>query len=190
MARTDDTVQWAKRIRNDNYHQIHTLSFLSEWAAQEAGNENVIAAIIETIATAAQAALLKLKTDYVMQDWPWSPEKCLEIAQKLDQKIGNGKNVERWNIAGRLTVLFACLGVSLVIAQDVSDKYNEASMMRNVIVHRYGRLSSNDVIRASHLSEWVGKTVPMTKTRLGEYHQAIIDVHTAILKAILANGWK
>jgi hypothetical protein len=63
-------------------------------------------------------------------------------------------------------------------------------MVRNVIVHRYGRLGANDAKRAPHLSEWVGKTVPMTKDRLAGYHQAIVDVHLAMMNGVLANGWR
>jgi hypothetical protein len=191
MARADDTIRWAKEIRSEGYHQIHTLSLLSEWSAQEAGIENVIAAILETIREAGANVASKFRAGrYDMQDWPWSNEKSLEIAQKLDQKAKEKTEDGGWDIARRLVVLFGWLGVSLKISPDAAKKYNEASMVRNVLVHRYGRLGSNDAERAPHLSEWVGKTVPMTRERLGEYHRAIVAMHTAILNGVLKNGWR
>ncbi|MBB3121135.1 hypothetical protein [Pseudoduganella violacea] len=191
IAQADDTIRWAKEIRSESYHQIHTLTFLSEWSAQEAGTENVIAAILETIKDAANVAASKFSVGrYDMKDWPWVNEKCLEIAQKLDQKAKEKTADGGWDISARLAVLFGWLGVTLKVEPEVAAKYNEASMVRNVIVHRYGRLGTNDVKRAPHLSEWIGKTVPMTKDRLAEYHQAIVDVHLAVMNGVLANGWK
>ncbi|MTV39573.1 hypothetical protein [Duganella radicis] len=191
LARADDNIKWAKEFREDGYHQIHTLTFISEWAAQEAGNENVIAAIIETIKESAKVAASKFAAGrYNMENWPWPNETCLEIAQKLDQKAKDKTPDGGWDISARLTVLFDWLGVSLNIAPDVAARYNEASMIRNVIVHRYGRLGSGDAKNVTHLAEWVGKTVPMTRERLGEYHNAIVAIHLAIFNGVRANGWK
>jgi hypothetical protein len=191
IVQADDTIRWAKEIRGEGYHQIHTLTFLSEWSAQEAGAENVIAAILETIKEAAEIATSKFSNGrYNINDWPWPSERCLEIAQKLDQKAKEKTIDGGWDISARLAVLFGWLGITLNIEPKVAAKYNEASMMRNVIVHRYGRLGANDAKRVPHLFEWVGKTVPMTSQRLGEYHQAIVDVHLTIMNGVLANGWR
>lgn len=191
LAQADDNIRWAKNIRSEDYHQIHTISFLSEWSAQEAGIENVLAAILETKEDAAEVAASKFANGrYDMKDWPWTNEKCLEIAQKLDQKAKEKTSNGGWDISARLALLFEWLGVKLEIKPKDASTYNEASMVRNVIVHRYGRLGANDVERAPHLGEWSGKTIPMTRDRFGEYHQAIVNVHLAIMGGVLANGWK
>jgi hypothetical protein len=191
LARAEDTIKWAKQTREQEYHEVHTLVFLSEWAAQEAGNENVIAAILETIEPAAIAAAEKFKKDrYNIADWPWAEETCLEIAQKLDQKAKGETPNGGWDIAARLTVLFGWLGVSINVKPAIAAKYNEASMLRNVVVHRYGRLGPADAANAPHLSEWIGKTVPMTSSRFDEFHEAIIGVHLKIWEAVQKNGWK
>ena len=191
VARADDTIGWAKQMREEGYHRVNALCFLSEWAAQEAGNENVIAAIVGTIKASGEVAAAKFPNGrFNTAVWPWSDEKCLEIAQKLDQKAKDKTPDGGWNAAGRLVVLFGWLGVSVDIKQQASEKYNEASMVRNVIVHRYGRLSSADASRAPHLLEWIGKTIPMTRDRIREYHDAIIAMHLAISQGIWAKGWK
>lgn len=191
MAGIDDTTKWATSVREEGYHQINILCFLSEWAAQESGLENTIAAILQNIQPAAISAAAKFANGrYKIDNWPWSDEQCLEIAQKLDAKAKEKTPDGGWDIASRLTVLFGWLGVIFQIPLDDSRKYNEASMIRNVMLHRYGKLGKSEVRRAPHLSEWLEKTLPITQQRVTEYHNAIISVHLAIFAAIRANGWK
>lgn len=191
MAGIDDTKNWAASVREENYHQINVLCFLSEWAAQESGLENTIAAIIQTIKAAAVTAASKFANGrYKIDDWPWSDSKCLEVAQKLDSKAKEKTPDGGWDITGRLIVLFEWLGVSLEIAPNDARVYNEASMVRNIMLHRYGKLEQADVRRSPHLSEWLGKTLPMTQQRATEYHNAIVKMHLAIFASVHANGWK
>jgi len=191
MAGIDDTKNWAVSVREEGYHQINILCFLSEWAAQESGLENTIAAIIQTIEPAAISAASKFANGrYTMSNWPWSDSQCLEIAQKLDSKAKEKTPDGGWDIANRLIVLFEWLGVILKIPLDAASKYNEASMIRNVMLHRYGKLGDSEIRRAPHLSEWLEKTLPITQQTVTEYHNAIISIHLAIFTAIRENGWK
>ncbi|TWO81811.1 hypothetical protein CBW56_03660 [Denitratisoma oestradiolicum] len=191
VAHATDTIAWAVKMRDDGYHQINTISFLSEWAALEAGNENVVAAIIGTVRNAAEAAADKFqKGRFDAGAWPWSDDQCLEIAQKLDQKAKDKTQDRGWNASGRLVVLFGWLGVTLEIDPVSAEKFNEASMIRNVIVHRYGRLRASDICRTPHLAGWEGKTLPMTAERMREYNEAMVAIHLAISNAIHAKGWK
>lgn len=191
MAGIDDTTKWAASIRGEEYHQINILCFLSEWAAQESGLENTIAAIIQTIKPAAISVASKFaKGRYKIENWPWSDSECLEIAQKLDSKAKEKTPDGGWDIASRLVVLFGWLGVMLKIPPDNAGKYNEASMIRNVMLHRYGKLGSSEIRRSPHLSEWLGKTLLITQQRVTEYHNAIISMHLAIFTAIRSNGLK
>ena len=63
-------------------------------------------------------------------------------------------------------------------------------MVRNVLLHRYGRLGQRDIKRAPHLAEYHNKAVQLTRARLSEYHQAITDVFAILMKGITENGWK
>lgn len=63
VSQADDTIRWAKETREQDYHELHTLAFLSEWSAQEAGLENVVAAILATVESSALAAVAKFKKD-------------------------------------------------------------------------------------------------------------------------------
>jgi len=191
LAQADDNLRWAAEMKAEDYHRTNVLAFLSQWAAHEAGNENIIAVILGTIQAAAASAASKFSSGkYDMAKWPWSEELCLEIAQKLDQKAKVNTPDGGWDAAARLATLYAWLGVTVILPSHISAKFNEASMVRNVLLHRYGRLGQRDIERVPHLAEYRNKAVQLTRARLGEYHQAITDVFIVIMNGITANGWK
>ena len=127
---------------------------------------------------------------YDMAAWPWSDEKCLEIAQKLDQKAKQKTPDGGWDIAARLTTLFGWLGADIAIPTNTSNTLNEASMVRNVLLHRYGRLGPRDIERAPHLAVNENNAVQITRSRLSQYSQAVNETHIAVMQGVYAAGWK
>lgn len=191
LAQAEDNLQWAAEMKAEGYHRTNVLAFLSLWAAHEAGNENIITAILTKIQPAAASAAGKFASGrYNMVNWPWSDEQCLEIAQKLDPKAKEKTPDGGWDAAARLTMLYSWLGVTVSIPLQASTTFNEASMVRNVLLHRYGRLGQRDIARAPHLAEYRDKAVQLTRTRLDEYYQAIVNVFVAIMNGITVTGWK
>ncbi len=191
LAQAKDNLRWAAEMKAEDYHRTNVLAFLSFWAAHEAGSENIIMAILSTIQPAAASAADKFALGkYNMANWPWPEEQCLEIAQKLDQKAKDKIPDGGWDSAARLMTLYGWLGVTLTATSPASEKFNEASMVRNVLLHRYGRLGPRDIVRAPHLAEYQDKAIQLTRARLGEYFQAVVDVHRNIMNGITANGWK
>ena len=191
VTHAEDNLRWAAEMKAEDYHRTNVLAFLSFWAAHEAGSENIITAILSTIqATAASAADKFALGRYNAATWPWPEEQCLEIAQKLDQKAKDKTADGGWDSAARLTTLYGWLGVTLTTPSPASEKFNEASMVRNVLLHRYGRLGPRDIVRAPHLAEYRNKAIQLTRARLGEYFQSVIDVHLTVMNGIAATGWK
>lgn len=187
IANLEDVSRWAGEVEAEGFHTVNTHSFITLWAAQEAGVENIIAEIIRTSAYAAKIASEKFKNSkYALVDWPWSESICLEIAQKLDSKAKNSTENGGVDIANRIIVLFSWFGLEIEICTIASNRYNEASMMRNVILHRYGYLSSKNVENFPELNEWIGEVVPITTERLTSYYNAVAAMHIAIAKAV----WK
>jgi hypothetical protein len=167
------------------------LAFLSLWSAYETGTENIVAAALSTINPAAASAASKFSRGrYDMGDWPWPDEKCLEIAQKLDQKAKLDTPDGGWDVAARLTTLFGWLGTDIAISPNTANTLNEASMVRNVLLHRYGRLGPRDIERAPHLAVNENNAVQITRKRLGQYSQAVNDTHVAVMHGVVAAGWK
>ena len=191
LAQAEDNLRWAAEMKAEDYHRTNVLAFLSFWAAHEAGSENIIAAILSTIQPAAVSAANKFALGrYNIANWPWSEEQFLEIAQKLDQKAKDKTPDGGWDCVAKLTTLFGWLGVTLTVPSPASEKFNEASMVRNVLLHRYGRPGPRDIARAPHLVEYPNKAVQLTRVRLGDYYQAVVDVHLAVVNGVTATGWK
>jgi len=191
VAKAEDNLRWAAEMKAEGYHRTNVLSFLSFWAAYEAGNENIISAILSSIQPSATSATEQFKKGkYVIANWPWAEDQCLEIAQKLDQKAKDKTQDGGWDVAARLTTLYGWLGVTIAVPKIASEKFNEASMVRNVLLHRYGRLGQRDMARAPHLAEFKNKAIQLTQPRLDEYYLALTDVHTAIMDGITATGWE
>ncbi|MET4576210.1 hypothetical protein [Ottowia thiooxydans] len=191
VAQAEDNLRWVSEMQAEDYHRINVLAFLSLWAAHESGTENIIAAALATIKSAATSAASKFDPKrYDMDEWPWPDEKCLEIAQKLDPKAKKATPDGGWDVAARLTTIFDWIGANLDIPTDTSSTLNEASMVRNVLLHRYGRLGPRDIERAPHLALNENNAVQITRKRLAEYSQAVNATHIAILQGVHAAGWK
>ena len=191
VAQAEDNMRWVSEMQAEDYHRVNVLAFLSLWSAYETGTENIIAAALGTINSAATSAADKFaRGTYDMAAWPWSDEKCLEIAQKLDQKAKQKTPDGGWDIAARLTTLFGWLGADIAIPTNTSNTLNEASMVRNVLLHRYGRLGPRDIERAPHLAVNENNAVQITRSRLSQYSQAVNETHIAVMQGVYAAGWK
>ena len=191
VAQAEDNMRWVSEMQAEDYHRVNVLAFLSLWSAHETGNENIVAAAVGTINSVATSAASKFSRGrYDMEDWPWPDEKCLEIAQKLDQKAKSETPDGGWDTAARLTTLFSWLGANVVIPAHASNTLNEASMVRNVLLHRYGRLGPRDIERAPHLAVYENNAVQITRKRLSEYSQAVNETHIAVAQGVTAAGWK
>lgn len=191
LAQADDNLRWVTEMMGEDFHRMNVLTLLSAWAAHEAGTENVIAAILSTVHSAAASAAKKFASGkYDLKRWPWPDELCLELAQKLDQKAKDKTKDGGWDVAARLTTLYGWLGVTVTPTTLTSSKFNETALVRNVLLHRYGRLGPRDFERVPSFKDFPNETVHLTQARLTEYCQAIIDVHLAIANGVLANEWK
>jgi hypothetical protein len=191
VALAEDNMRWASEMQAEDYHRINVLALLSLWSAFESGTENIIASALGTVYVAATSAIGKFPAGrYEEGDWPWTDETCLEIAQKLDQKAKSETPDGGWDVAARLTKLFGWIGADVAISPATSKKLNEISMVRNVLLHSYGRLRTRDIQRAPHLVVNENKAVHITRDRLTEYSQAVNDTHIAVMNGVFAAGWK
>jgi hypothetical protein len=184
-------MRWASEMQAEDYHRINVLALLSLWAAFESGTENIIATALGTVHFAATSSARKFpRGKYELAGWPWTDDKCLEIAQKLDQKAKSETPDGGWDVAARLATLFGWVGANIIIPPETSKKLNEASLVRNVLLHRYGRLGARDIDRAPHLVVNENNAVQITRERLGEYSQAVNETHIAVMQGVIAAGWK
>lgn len=191
IAHLEDVSGWAAKVESEGFHTVNTHAFITLWAAQEAGIENVIAEIVRTSDYAAKIASERFSSGkYPVSDWPWPESTCLEIAQKLDSKAKGATENGGEDIAQRLVTLFSWFGLDVQIDVASAKKYNEASLVRNVVLHRYGYLSPQEAESFPELSQWVGEILPITTERLTSYYSAITAVYLAISRAIWASQYK
>ncbi|MBU0652284.1 MAG: hypothetical protein KKG96_05330 [Proteobacteria bacterium] len=191
IAHLEDVSRWAGEVHSEGYHTVNTHVFISLWAAQEAGMENVISEILRTSNNAAKIASGKFQNGkYPLADWPWSESMCLDVAQKLDTKAKNATDDGGVNIARRTITLFSWFGLNIQIDDKTARKYNEASRVRNVILHRYGQLTRHDAEYFSELAQWVGEVLPITTERINGYYEAVIAMHLAVAKAVWSSEYK
>lgn len=190
IAQLEDVSRWAAEVHSEDYHTVNTHVFITLWAALEAGIENVLAAILQANGRAAQIASDKFQRGkYPTADWPWSEALCLEIAQKLDTKAKKATEGGGIDIARRIATLFSWFGLNIEIDEQISKKFNEASMVRNVILHRYGYLGSQEIANFPELSQWVGEVLPITTDRLNAYDAAVKAMYLAMAKAIWSSEY-
>jgi len=191
IAPLEDVIRWAGEVHAEGYHTVNTHVLITLWAAQEAGMENVISEILRTSNRAAKIASEKFqKGSYSLADWPWSESICLEVAQKLDAKAKNATDDGGLNIARRTITLFSWFGLNIQIDEKTARKYNEASRVRNLILHRYGQLTLRDAEDFPELAQWVGEVLPITTERINSYYKAVIAMHLAVAKAVWSSEYK
>jgi hypothetical protein len=184
-TRATEVGPWALDMRKQGYHELFTHSFIGMWAAFEAGIEDTVAAFIRNSRVAAVSVASKFKTPpFPIENWPWPVEACDEIAQKLDGKAQkatfNGGN----DLCARLVTLFSWLDIDVVTESSLPTRLAEANLMRNIIMHRYGKIDQGDVAVVPRLVAWQGQVMPIDRGTFTAYYQAIIDFLIALMKAI------
>lgn len=144
------------------------------WAAFEAGMENSAAAFIQhDRQAAAEASALFKENRYPIASWPWPRELCLSVAQGLDLKAKNATPDGGINIFNRLKALLAWLGIKITNDDRIAADLAEACSLRNLVLHRYGEISSKDATDIPRFAAWVDKVIPITEERFTAYHKAI-----------------
>lgn len=191
IAHLDDVSRWARDEGLEGYHTINTHVFITLWAAWEAGIENIVAEIIKTDKCAAEIASGKFsKGRYPIDTWPWGELLCIEIAQRLDGKAKDKTVNGGRDIAQRMVTLFSWFNLDITLAANQADKYNEASFVRNIIMHRYGYVHPDAITDFPDLAPWVGEVLPITPIRLKSYYEAINSMYLSIVKAVFSSRYK
>lgn len=186
--KNNEVGKWAHEMRAHDYHELHTLLFVGMWAAFEAGIEDTVAAVIRRDrTTATQVAAQFKRKPYSLSTWPWPESICTEISQKLDQNALNAIRDAGGNgldLFARIQTIFRWVDIVVDDDPSVSQRIAETSMIRNIIVHRYGRINDEDAKKMPSLSPWIGKVMPIDRAKFTAYYQAIADCLIAIGNAL------
>jgi hypothetical protein len=184
-TRKSEVGPWAVTMRCEGYHELFTHSFIGMWAAFEAGIEDTTAAFIKNSIQAATTASSRFRVNrYRISEWPWSDDICSEIAQKLDQKAKEATKDGGFDLYERYRTMFSWLEINMDENPELSLSLAEASLMRNIIVHRYGRIDEGDVKLLPKLAKWQGGVMPIDRATFSQYYNAIKDVILALMSSI------
>lgn len=176
---------WAIRMRNEGYHELFTHSFVGMWAAFEAGIEDTAAAFIKNSRDVATLAASRFPPDrYPIVKWPLTDDICTEIAQKLKQKAKQSTLNGGFDLYARYRTLFAWLEIDLGDEPDTALALAEANLVRNIIVHRYGKISEGDVKLIPTLAAWQGRVMPIDRAAFSKYYNAITKVILVLMEGI------
>jgi len=177
--------RWALEMRSQDYHELYTHAFIGMWAAFEAGVEDTVASVIERDNQAARAAVSRFKKDrYPIDMWPWSRTLCAEISQKLDQKARDATPNGGTDLFSRIRTTCSWVDVPVDEDSNLSIALAEASMVRNIIVHRYGQIDEGDAIAIPSLSPWVGNVMPIGQEKFIDYYRAITGTLMALMRGM------
>ncbi len=184
-TRKTEVGPWAIEMREQGYHELFTHSFVGMWAAFEAGIEDTATAFIQNSYVAAANIAPKFKKDrYPIEKWPWPAETCAEIAQKLDVKAKEATLNGGVDLCARLVTLFSWLDIDIATEPSPSIGLTEASLMRNIIVHKYGKIDEGDVTVVPRLAAWQRKVMPVGRDTFSAYYKAVTDFSIALMGAI------
>jgi len=177
--------KWAIEMREHSYHEMHTHAFVGMFAAFEAGIEDTVAAIVMNDRGAAQDSSDRFKAGrYPLADWPWPRSVCIELANRLEKRAADAKDNTAPILFERLKIMFSWLGLEIEADGDIPRHLDEANIVRNVILHRYGEIGEEDARRCPEVAAWLGKVVPLDDHRFTKYYQALSGTLMSIMNAM------
>ncbi len=187
-SRKDEVGKWAQEMRGQDYHELYTHAFIGMWAAFEAGVEDAVAAVVRNDRPAAVSVIQKFKKGlYSEESWPWDFHVCTEIAQKLDQKSKDISKNGGADLFERVRTTFGWLDVFVDENEEISEGLAEASLMRNIIVHRNGQIDAGDIQAMPHLAPWVGRVMPIDHAKFEYYLRAINGCLISLMKGMASS---
>ena len=175
--------QWAREMRTQNYHELHSHALVGMWSAFEAGVEDALAAVIEHDRVAGCAAASRVKTKrnpYPLEFWPWTSATCLGIAQKLDRCAMQATTMGGTDLFARIQTAFSWVEVSVDLDHTSSKVLAEASRIRNLTLHRHGKVTESDASDVPSLKRWIGAVMPIDGAKFTAYYLAIVSCLSAI----------
>jgi len=180
-----DLSQWALEMKKEKYHKVFTHAFIGMWAAFEAGVENTVATIIQQDKISAEECAKQFKVNrYPIEQWPWSPEICIEIAQKLDSRAKDQTQNGGVDIFGRIKTIFKWMDLEISTEDKFINNLAEANKIRNTVLHRYGVISQSDVKDIPNLKPYIDNVMPIEEDKFLAYYEAIHGILISIAKSI------
>jgi len=184
VAREQELQDWSEKMSSEGYHELFSMAFISMWSAFEAGIENLITTYIEHDKPLAEKLHRDLGLKIQLTKWPWSFDERLGILRKIERKAMEGAVPYHTRIIKMLSYIEVTVLESEARIPHAMPNLDEASRVRNIILHRYGEVGDRDVESCPALAPWLNKTIPFNDDRFRRYNDAITVTLVAIMGAI------
>lgn len=168
----------ARRIIADGFHTMLCHAFISQWAAHEAGIENLLSILIHTRSAAAQVAVDRLpskKLPSSLEHYSWDKDVCRSVVKRLMKQAADEMKPEKSSYQ-QLVVVLGWFGFVLTRNEKVQRDYDEANGVRNILLHDYGYISEKYAHKYPGLVEFKGDHFCMSIERLDRYSDSIRSI--------------
>ncbi|WDE02077.1 hypothetical protein [Thalassomonas actiniarum] len=186
IAGAEELSAWAKKMDEEEYHELYIHSFIGMWSSFEAGIVNILTDFIKNDNEVANELSKKFKAGrFDIEKWPWEHEVCLSLAQRVESKAKSATENGGIDFFARLQTTFSWINININITEENKLYLSEANRVRNILLHRYGEVSEKDARDFPVLKPWVGTVMPLTKDRFTNYYNGITQTLIAVMKGIV-----
>lgn len=184
VAQERELEKWSLKMKQEDYHELFSMAFISMWSAFEAGIENLVTTYIENDKALAEKLHADFGLKIQLSKWPWSFDERLGIFKKLEREAMKGSPMYHIRVIRILSYIELELRESDAKIPNAIPNLNEAKEVRNIILHRYGEVGQRDVESCAALAPWLNKTIPLNTDRFRQYNEALTVTLVAIMSAI------
>ncbi|ASJ72096.1 hypothetical protein [Granulosicoccus antarcticus] len=178
---------WAVTMKDEGFHDLHVHAFIGIWSSFEAGIENIIATYVERDDDIAEKVIDLFMPKQVSPDArPWSRASSLAVAKRIERLAMKDVSVKRTDVSARYAKMFYFLGLDVEVRDSDAAILAEANCVRNILLHRYGKIESSDVEAFPSLAKWEGKVMHMDQEKFTQYFNSIKTFLMALFDGINA----
>lgn len=171
--------KWAKDTRDAGFTSLNRHLFVAGWSALEAALEETAVLLLMNDRTSFQG-LTELGVK--------PPPGCNFPPDEFDARrmfrsswsIGPKERV----FSARLTRTFAALGLPLELSVNLSGQLDEVNTVRNLVLHRQGRVDPLAAARSPALVPLLGSTVEITTERWRTYNEAMNQLNAHLHRSV------
>jgi len=170
---------WAKETRDSGFQSLNRHLLIASWSALEAALEDTAIGLLRNDKTAFDG-LVKLGVK--------PPKDCVFPPDDSDArrifKNAWGSCPKELSFSARLDRIFSGLGLSLNLASDLMSRLDEINAVRNLLLHRQGRVDQLAAERVPALAPLVGSVISITFDKWRAFNEAMTQLNVSLHRSI------
>lgn len=172
---------WAKEIRDSGFLSLNRHLLIASWSALEAALEDTAIGLLQNDKSAFDGLIaLGVKPP---KDCAFPPDD-FDARRMFKNAWGTGPKELSFSV--RFDRIFSSLGLSLALAADLASRLDEVNAVRNLLLHRQGKVDQLAADRVPALAPLVGSVVSITFDRWREYNTAMTQLNVCLHRSLAA----